>query len=197
MKITLKTFDRTESQQYIWELARLRMEIFQQYPYLYDGSMEEEAEYLASFVQANQSLLVLAFDRDTIVGASTAMPLKEQTTAVQQPWLEDEQDLTSIFYLGESVLQINYRNKGIGVQFFKFREQWAREHGYHLTTFCGVIRPDDHPLKPDGYTPLDEFWYNRGYQKKEGYICHMSWKDINEAEESPKPMQFWYKHINS
>ena len=58
-----------------------------------------------------------------------------------------------------------------------------------------MIRPPDHPLKPAHYRPLDPFWTRRGYRIVEGMIGKLSWKDIDQPEETEKPMQFWIRPL--
>ena len=61
--------------------------------------------------------------------------------------------------------------------------------------FCGVIRSDDHPLKPGGAVPLDDVWRHFGYAPDANLICHFSWKDIDQDEETEKPLKFWLKSL--
>jgi hypothetical protein len=58
-----------------------------------------------------------------------------------------------------------------------------------------VIRPEDHPMRPDGYRPLDDFWRRRGYEKLPGVIAQFDWTDIGDAEQTPKPLQFWMRAL--
>jgi hypothetical protein len=67
--------------------------------------------------------------------------------------------------------------------------------GMEYSCFCGVQRSQDHPHRPQGYQPLDNFWRKRGYEKHEELNTTFSWKEIDEAEESPKPMTFWMKTL--
>ena len=61
-------------------------------------------------------------------------------------------DVARVYYYGESVLLPGWRGRGIGVAFFAAREARARELGFKVGTFCAVVRPDNHPLRPaDGY----------------------------------------------
>ncbi|MCG6943463.1 MAG: GNAT family N-acetyltransferase [Thiohalocapsa sp.] len=188
--------------QFIPDLARLRIRVFRDYPYLYDGDAEYEARYLATYARASGSVVVLARDGERIVGASTALPLAEETDAVQTPFLAAGYDPRQVFYLGESVLLPEYRGRGIGVRFFEEREAHARAlatdpaSGFGPLTrlaFCAVERAADDPRRPSGYQPLDGFWRNRGYSRQPALRTEFSWKEIGEAAESPKPMVFWLK----
>ncbi len=91
-------------------------------------------------------------------------------------------DIASIFYCGELVLDPAYRGHGLGHRFFDLREAHARAlGGFHSITFCAVVRPPDHPLRPAEYRPLDAFWRKRGYAPVDGLIASFSWKDIDQA----------------
>ena len=89
-----------------------------------------------------------------------------------------------------------YRGRGLGHAFFDHREAQARAlGGFTHSTFCAVVRPPDHPLRPRDYVPLDAFWHKRGYAKADGMMAHFAWKDIDQAAETAKPMQFWMKAL--
>lgn len=191
--INIQTFTQKEILAYLDDLAQLRISVFREYPYLYNGSLDYEKEYLQTFVNAENGIVVAAFAGDQVVGISTGLPLEQEPAAVIGQWANE--DLTSIYYFSESVLAKDYRGQGIGVQFFHAREAWARKSGFTKAVFCGVVRPDDHPLKPAGYLPLDQFWQKRGYTKKEGYFAKMSWLDRGEEEETTKVLQYWWKAL--
>ena len=191
--VEIQTFTQKEIVAYLDDLAQLRISVFLEYPYLYEGSLVYEKEYLQTFVKAEDGIVVAAFDGDQVVGISTGLPLAQEPDEVIGPW--KAHDVDRIFYFSESVLAKDYRGQGIGVQFFQEREAWARKLGFTQAVFCGVVRPDDHPLKPADYLPLDQFWQKRGYAKKEGYFAKMSWLDRGEAEETTKVLQYWWKAL--
>jgi len=177
------------------DVARLRIDVFREYPYLYDGDLDYEAKYIAAFAASPNAVIVAAFDGGEVVGASTAAPLATQMDEITAPFVARGEDLDAYFYFGESVLSPAYRGHGLGVRFFGARETHARTCGAKITTFCAVVRSDDHPKRPEDYVPLDAFWGKRGYAPKPGLICHLSWKEIGASQESPIPMQFWMKRL--
>lgn len=182
---------------YIPELAQLRIQVFRDWPYLYDGDLAYEEKYLQTYIEAPDSVIVLAFDGDKVVGASTGIPLKHETDEVKAPFIAAGYDVDKIFYCGESVLLSDYRGQGAGVAFFDHREAHAEAIGnFEYSCFCGVQRPIDHPRRPSDYVPLDDFWRKRGYEKYPTLNTTFSWKELDEQEESPKPMTFWMKKIN-
>lgn len=177
-------------------LAELRITVFRDWPYLYDGSLEYERGYMEKFSKADGAVIVVARDGARIVGAATASPLLGHADEFAVPFGNAGFDPERIFYFGESVLLSQYRGRGIGNAFFDHREAHARRAGnYTHAAFCAVVRPADHPLRPPGYVPLDAFWMRRGYHKAEGMVASFEWKDIDQAASSDHPMQFWIRAL--
>ncbi|MFD1696418.1 GNAT family N-acetyltransferase [Roseibium aestuarii] len=177
------------------DLARLRIEVFRAWPYLYEGSMDYERGYLERYEKTKGAVIVGAFDGDRLVGAATGEPLEEEVIQFRAPFEDKGLDPKTIFYLAESVLLPAYRGQGIGHRFFDEREAHARRLGFQATAFCAVVRPDSHPLRPADYQPLDDFWKKRGYDKLNGVRVHFPWRDVGEEHETEKPMQVWMRHL--
>jgi len=195
MTVTIRSLSGDEIASAIDDLAALRIAVFAEWPYLYDGDPAYEAQYLREFIAAPDGVLVAACDGDRIVGAATASPMSAQKAEFRQPFAARGLDTGQLFYFGESVLLPQYRGQGIGHAFFDRREAQALRWGAAATTFAAVIRPADHPRRPAGYRPLDAFWHKRGYEPVEGFVTELAWKDYDEAGESPKPMQYWLRRF--
>ncbi|MCY1407186.1 hypothetical protein D9M71_224760 [compost metagenome] len=181
---------------HIDDLAHLRLTVFREFPYLYDGTLEYEARYLATYAESKESLFVLALDGERVVGASTGLPMADETEEFQRPFREQGWAPERIFYFGESVLLPEYRGSGLGVRFFAEREDYARRLArFDHCAFCAVERPADHPRRPPGYQPLDEFWERRGYRHHPELRTEYHWRDLDEDTESAKPMSFWLKEL--
>lgn len=176
-------------------LARLRIAVFREWPYLYEGTMEHEANYLAAFEAEPDSVLVVARDGDQIVGAATASPMSGQKPAVRDPMQAAGHDAATLFYFGESVLLPSYRGRGIGHAFFDHREMAARAAGATAACYCGVVRPADHPLRPADARDLGPFWRARGYAPVEGALATFTWRDIDQSTETAHPLQFWARTL--
>lgn len=177
-------------------LADLRIKVFRAWPYLYDGDLAYEAGYLARFKDADHAFLAAAFDVDEIVGVATVTPMAGEAAAFREPFERAGYDTSKFFYFAESLLLPQYRGVGLGHKFFDAREAHARSFGaYTHVAFCGVVRSNDHPLKPLDYRPLDGFWRKRGFEKLDGVTTSYAWKDVDEVGETSKPMQFWMKQL--
>jgi GNAT superfamily N-acetyltransferase len=194
--IVIKRFSGEALAGWLDEVARLRIAVFREFPYLYDGTMNYEQEYLKTYIRCPQAVVVVAFEGEEVVGASTGIPMAHEDTAFRAPFEKHGFDPARIFYCAESVLRSDYRGRGIGVRFFAEREAHARElGGFDWYAFCAVVRPADHPLRPAGYQPLDRFWQKRGYKKHPELQAHFSWKDIDQAVQTSKALEFWLKSV--
>lgn len=179
-------------------LARLRTIVFRDWPYLYDGDEEYERGYFATYAESARAAVVVARAGDEVVGASTCLPLTDETAAVQAPFQARGWDPARFFYFGESVLLSAYRGHGIGVSFFERREAHARgASACDYACFCSVVRPRDHPARPPDALPLDAFWRKRGYRPYPDLTCRMRWKDVGNSKESEHDLTFWMKPLRS
>ncbi len=193
--ITLECHAGSALQPFIADAARLRIAVFREWPYLYEGDDAYEREYLLTYSQNPDSLFVVAKAGPEVVGISTGIPLRAETDEVKAPFLTAGIDPAAVFYFGESVLLPAWRGCGIGVDFFRERERYARSlPGIRYAAFCAVDRASDHPARPKDYVPLDAFWSKRGFGKT-GLRTEFTWKETGEAEASPKTLTFWMKPL--
>lgn len=195
MTLTVESWTGTRIAQQIEALAALRITVFRDFPYLYDGDKAYEATYLQTYVRSPASVVVAVRDGDTVVGAATALPLRDETEDVIAPFRTAGLNLDEIFYFGESVLLSAYRGRGLGHRFFDGREAQARKHGAKFAYFCAVVRPSDHPHRPPGYRRLDDFWRARGYAPVPDLVSQFTWRDLDEAKASTKSMTYWRRAL--
>ncbi|MCH2164827.1 MAG: GNAT family N-acetyltransferase [Marinovum sp.] len=175
-------------------LAKLRIDVFRAWPYLYDGDASYERRYLQSYQENSRAVLIVARNGDDIVGAATGMPLGNHADAVEMVG-DLPAPISDIFYCAESVLLPQYRGQGIGHAFFDQREAEARSQGFQHSLFAGVVRPDDHPLRPSDYRPLHGFWRKRGYALLPGVTATFHWTDVGDFDETPHTLQAWSRAL--
>lgn len=198
--VTVHPYSGTGIREVVRHVAHLRIAVFRDWPYLYDGTLDYEQRYLDTFAAASEAVVVVARDGERVIGAATGSPLLQHAAKFSGLFDAVGLDPRRIFYCGESVLLPEYRGLGLGHAFFDHREAHARSlriDGAHYThsAFCGVVRPETHPSRPAGYRPLDAFWRKRGYERIDGMIGHFEWLDIGETHETEKPMQFWIRPL--
>ena len=177
------------------QVAQLRITVFRDWPYLYDGTLDYERQYLDSYRDNPGALLVGAVHEGRLIGASTSTPMEDHAPEFAAPFRALGIPLEKILYGAESVLLRPYRGMGLGHRFIDLREAHARALGRTHVAFCSVIRPEDHPARPGAYRSNDAFWRGRGYDTLPGVVARFSWKDLGDGEETEKPLQFWMRRL--
>jgi GNAT superfamily N-acetyltransferase len=177
------------------DVAALRIAVFRDWPYLYDGTVEYERRYLESYRSSPGAIVVGAFDGATLIGAATGTPMEDRAAAFSAPFADVGIALDQIFYCAESVLLPHYRGQGIGHRFFDMREDHARALGRSHIAFCAVVRPEDHPLRPVNARSNEAFWRGRGYAPLPGVMAEFEWTDLGDTAPSVKPLQFWMRSL--
>ena len=180
------------------ELAGLRIAVFREWPYLYDGDRGYERDYLAAYARSPRSICVVARDESgAVIGASTGIPLADDGEVFHQPFVERGIPLDDVFYFGESVVLAPWRGKGVGHAFFDAREAHARATGsFRLAAFCSVHRDPGDPRKPPVVRRNDAFWLGRGYKPVTGMSCTLSWKEPGEAAPVPHVLHVWMRELD-
>lgn len=177
------------------DVAHLRITVFRDWPYLYDGTLDYERAYLETYRNNPGALLMGAFDGDRLVGASTSTMMEDHAEEFAAPFRALGIPLHKILYGAESVILPPYRGQGLGHQFILAREAHARAHQRTHVAFCSVRRPEDHPLKPADARSNDAFWRRHGYEPLPGVMAEFSWKDVGDTAESVKQLQFWMRQL--
>jgi len=177
------------------ELGRLRIEVFREFPYLYDGSLEYERDYLAHYLDSPGSFVVLLESGDRIVGATTALPLADAEKGFQAPFREAGLPVEEVYYFGESVVLPQWRGAGAGRVFFERREAEARRQGFRIGAFCAVNRSPDDPRRPADYRPLDAFWTRLGFHRRDDLEARFPWKEAGGGGEAENTLTFWLREL--
>ncbi|GBQ31449.1 GNAT family N-acetyltransferase [Gluconacetobacter azotocaptans] len=178
------------------DLARLRIAVFREWPYLYDGGDPAyEERYLDVYVRSPAAAIVTAADGGRIVGASSCLPLRDEMACIRAPFEVRGLDLDRFFYFGESVLLPAWRGQGLGVRFFAERERHARTGTAEFAVFCAVRRPDTHPGRPSDAPSLHGFWGRRGFRPLPGISCMLDWREPGDTAERAHALDFWIKPL--
>ncbi|SNB45473.1 GNAT family N-acetyltransferase [Geobacter sp. DSM 9736] len=177
------------------DLATLRLEIFQEYPYLYRGLREDELTYLGTYAEAPDACVILAYDGSTVIGAATGMPLIHEDAKLRGAFAGTALPLNEVYYVGELLFRPAYRNCGFGRKLLAQLENHIRSLcSYHMITCATVERPEDHPSRPRDYVPITRFLAHTGFARVPGATVHFTWLETDGAKRD-HTMSFWSKEL--
>lgn len=177
-------------------LASLRLEIFREYPYLYEGRHEDELCYLKSYAEAPDACVILGMESGTIAGAATGMPLIHEDPQMLEAFSKNSLAVEGFYYVGELLLYQSFRNRGLGSKLLGQMESHIRSLGkYRKLTCATVVRPEDHPARRQDYIPITRFLAHSGFVILPGVTTSFSWSE-NDGIRRDHPMQFWVKELS-
>ena len=195
MSITEHILTGTAVEDFLNDIASLRIEIFREFPYLYDGRREDELHYLKLYSVTPESFVIIINDGEKVAGAATGMPLCHETTELVEPFSGTSYPVDEIFYVGELLFYPEHRNRGMGMQLVRMVEEQIRSYStYRYLTCATVVRPDDHPMRPTDYIPIDRFLAHTGFSLLPGITTSFTWLETDGVRRC-HPMNFWIKEM--
>lgn len=195
--LTIQAFKGPEAKIYFKQIATLRITMFKEFPYLYEGSIEDEEEYLSIYFNSPNSVILLVLDKDKVVGFSSSIPLSEEMEEIKNPFVESDLDINSIHYIGEMIIETAYRTKGMFNIMANYQEEYARSKEYLSIVFMTVIREHNHLLKPKNYRCLEILWKYLGYELLEGIKVKFSWKQVDGECPQDNQLGIWFKKLSN
>ena len=197
MMITEKLFTGPAITGWLDDMATLRLDIFEEYPYLYQGQRGDELNYLGTYAKAPDACVMLAYHGSAIIGAATGMPLIHEDAKMLDAFAGTALPLDDIYYVGELLFRPAYRNSGLGLKLLGQMENHIRSLDHYRQLTCATVeRPDDHPLRPRDYIPITRFLARTGFVQLPGVTAYFTWLETDGSKRD-HPMQFWIKDFCS
>jgi hypothetical protein len=197
LKTTYEVLSGHEVIPYLDRLGELRIAVFSEYPYLYDGSIEAEKNYLKMYAQSKSSLVVLSKIDKKIIGFIAGLPFTESLdNDYKDSFLTEVPIEKTVFYLGEILIQIPYRRNKIGNQLFQLFEHQLKLKGYKKILGCTVIREANSDKQEEGFS-IEQLIISKGAAKCADLIQRIGWKEVGKDESTEHFMQYWEKELDS
>ena len=193
MTLKMQELWGSEAKQFFEELADMRIRVFREYPYLYEGAVEYEQKYLKRYFDCPRSFVTLCWDGQKLAGATTSIPALDEIEDLRKPLLARGVALENLMYFGESMLLPKHRGKGLGKEFFKRRLAAAKSLGMTRATFCAVSRPE--AQVPAEYRDPSHLWKKQGFAVNPEITAEFGWRDLGSEEDTKKKMVFWFKDL--
>jgi hypothetical protein len=195
--IHVRSFTGLGLRPYIHSVAKLRLEVFKEYPYFKDPDLAEEMRHLRKISCCKESISVLIFDGTTLVGVSIGYPLESAEPSLLGVWKGRHQEISSYFYFENPALLKHYRGRGIGHHFFDAKEAHVVHYKkYKHICFCAPESLECVPDRPSDFISPSDFWRKRGYIHHPEIKGTLSWKKNGEAHPKEHRMSFWVKDVH-
>ncbi len=185
---------------FVETVSQMRIQEFRNYPYLYLGSLEYEANYLRGFATDPKSCLAVARQDGEIIGVVTAMPLKSEADILKDAerlFAKAGERIELFYYLGEFIVLPKYRRFGISKRIEQELEVIARSFGFSRLCLSTVIRNENDSRRPKEYKENDVVWNKMGFRPL-NLEMNYHWPTI-QADGSVidivNTMKFWGKLI--
>lgn len=159
-------------------VAHCRINVFREYPYLYEGNFGEEMNDLEHCAQFMHNAVAIAYYKSIPVGFLYGMPFVEFAPHFESPVIDLFKDNNLIpetcYYFADIIILPEHRGNNLSKKLFSALEHYAQKQGYCSASFITESH-DIHPLKPINYKSLDPLWNSLHY-KKTGLVSYGSWQ---------------------
>jgi hypothetical protein len=202
--IHFKQLSGYEGTPFIADIGQLIIDVYKEWPYLYEGTTEEQTQYIQKrYIEKPNSMIITAFEHKKLVGLGMGVPLSEAPDHYLAPFRCDnrclEFPLEDVFYVGELIVKPEYRQQRIAKEICQMMgNHILNSHRYQAVAFCTVNRPSDFHLahlKPENYFSPDSFWEELGFTKYENLTFTGVWRLVQESDESQHQMIYWVKKL--
>lgn len=176
-------------------VAELRLTIFREYPYLYDGTLSDELEYLKRYATVKGGMVVCAMYEGRVVGAVTGIPLDAEDEAFLTPLRTAGEDVAGCYYVGEALLFPPWRDSGLGSRLLDTLVCEVESWGCYNRLVCATIcRDPSDPRKPEAFIPIDGFCQRHGFILHPDLVASVSWREEGGGV-CPHDLVFWMRSL--
>ena len=190
--VTIRILEGSEIDPYLDQIAAARIKFFKEFPYLYEGVTEYEKAYLQMYRDVKDARIIIGEKDGKIVGFTTGVPLNGDNKFLKElsVFFDRPEDY---YYLGEVIINPEYRDLTIPLTGMRVFEEMARSLGYPKICFIGVEREKDHPLRPHNHRDIAPLMMRLGYTKT-NHIFETSYSTIQPdgtVKDTPNKMVVW------
>lgn len=153
---------------YVEQIVDFRLKYFRVFPYLCEGTREEEMASVRRYIDSSTGhALVLKDEHENFGGFLTGISINESIYADEFKAVLPYPEKT--FYIGEMIFAESFRGKD-GIQKCLEYFYLISKMGYEHVCCISVQRADDHPLKPAKYCNVSSLCKVLGFKKAQQTI---------------------------
>lgn len=195
-------FVGNEIQPYLPFIHNLCLLEYRNYPYLYEESVKGEyCDFLSWYLTSKDGALGIVFADGVPVGFITGtalLDLQEHFVGVPELFTEHGLNAADYYYIGEVIVQREYRGHFLSKDLFSAIEEHARMLGYTKSSLVTESHAS-HPCKPTNYRDFDGLCLRLGFQKCD-VVMPFTWMTIQPGGPSmPQEhrLDFWLKDLSN
>ncbi len=191
--LRVETLNAASARDHFETLARMRIDEFRGYPYLYEGNIAYEKAYFESYFASEGFRALAVFDGARICGMATYIPLANEAAYMTEPFARAGLDVKKYLYLGEGILEKGCRGKGLFRVFIGYAETLRGEFGLEKVVFMAIREGESDVMRPADYRPKAVLFEKFGFEKIPGLQAEMTYKSSVSHKDEPHTMEFWQK----
>lgn len=180
---------------YAQQIVGLDLKTYKEWPYLYEGAMEDGLGYFETYFQSKNSLFLLLMKEKNVFGYAALIPLQEEMEKLKKPMTQAGLRCEEYMYIGSVVIEKEYRHKGIMRIMCEQADAYAKKRGKRYSLLNTIERETDNPHRPAGDRPLGGLWKHLGFEKMVGMTCPMRWSNSITHTIEPVTIGYWRKKI--
>lgn len=183
------------------DVARLRVELFRDYPYLYNGNLEYEKNYLKGLAGNEKSFVAAAYHGGEVVGAATALPLlsdAEILDGVRERFVRAGIEPAACYYYSEILVRPAHRRRGISSEFYRRRKEMALDIGFSVACFAALDTGDSGMTAPPDYFDPSGMWRRMGFSRHRDIHVDYHWPTLQpdgSTADMAHRLYFWTRRL--
>lgn len=202
MSLRIDIYVGADSLEFIETVSKVRIDVFKDYPYLYEGDLEYEKKYVQGYTADSKAMIAIARIDGKIAGVSTGIPLISDSEIVadaKKVFAKDQVDIGDYYYYGEIIVLPEFRGKSIASRLYAEQDAVVKTWGFKHVCILTVVREQDHPLKPENYKSPDSMWKHLGFFRN-NLTVEYHWPTIQidkTVRDVNNTLEFWTKSLLS
>lgn len=174
---------------------------YREYPYLYEGTLEEQQACHSWFSKLKHSAVAIAYYDNKPVGflsGASFVDFAEHYTGSLTVFKNAGLDPAQYYYFADVIIEKEHRGHSLCKKLFAALEQYASNLGYAKN--CLVVESHaTHPCKPADYRELGDLWIRLGYTESPATIS-FKWNTIQSdgtQERQEHILRYWIKDFKA
>lgn len=196
---SIKLLTGHELQSILPFMAQQRISAFREYPYLYEGNMQEENEYCNWFASLPHSAVAVAYANGQPVGFVSGTGFNDFDIHFKGSialFKSNGLDSKKFYYIPEAIIVPEHRRNSLIEKLHDAIEKHAKKIGFSALC-CADEHHDTHPLKPVNYQSRDRLYLNAGYIKTT-MVIKFPWLTIQpdgSLKDEEHALYYWIKNF--